>query len=104
MTMKQKRTHRHKKKIYRETWSLDNCFIDWLEERLPVYLREAGQVVNLSFHKFEYKDQIYTQQEIVEKMIEDIALLRKKEIDEDTSELKQEIAELWAVVLPAMWW
>lgn len=104
MTMKQKRTHRHKKRVYKETWAMDEYFIDWLEERLPVYLKGAGRVVNLSYHKFEYQGKEYTQQEIVERMIADIAAIRAKELYEDTSVLKKEVAELWAVVLPAMWW
>lgn len=93
-----------KRKISRECWSLDLAFYDWLRERLPVYLKEAGEFINLEYHKFEFRGKEYTQKELVERMIH---LLRVMEIEptlEQQYEDEKEVLEIWAVVAPAMWW
>ena len=51
MTKKRKR-HIYKKKLSEECWDLDLAFLKWLQERLPVYLKEAGQIVDLTYYKF----------------------------------------------------
>ena len=55
-----------KKKIRRDCWDLDSAFFKWLKERLPVYLKEAGEVVDLEYHKFEFRGKEYTQKEVAE--------------------------------------
>ena len=44
-----------KKKISRECWNLNYSFILWLKDRLPIYVKEAGQIVDLEYHIFNYK-------------------------------------------------
>ena len=63
----------------RETWSLDYVFYMWLYERLKMYIEYAGEIVNLNFHKFVYKEKEYTQFELINMMIERLESYFKKE-------------------------
>ena len=92
----------------RETWSLDHVFYMWLYERLKMYKEYAGEIVDLNFHKFVYKEKEYTQLELINMMIERLESYFKKEdlfvSSEEEYEPIKEIGEIWALVLPAMWW
>lgn len=92
-----------KRRISRDCWSLDYAFFKWLEERLPVYLKEGGAFVDLEFYKFDHRGKEYTQKELIERMIH---LLDTKKGDdlEKEFEKEKEILEIWAMVAPAMWW
>lgn len=91
----------------RETWSLDSAFYLWLYERLKMYLEYASRVVNLDFHEFIFKGEKYTQKQLIDMMIERLenyfANKYDTESEEESSRL-DEVAEIWALVLPAMWW
>ena len=95
----------------RETWSLDYVFYMWLYERLKMFVEIGGQVVDLNYHKFDFKGKEYTQLELINMMIERLESYFKKFKKEDlfvSSEEEyepiKEIGEIWALVLPAMWW
>ena len=92
----------------RETWSLDYVFYMWLYERLKMYIEYAGEIVNLNYHKFDFKGEEYTQLELINMMIERLESYFKKEdlfvSSEEEYEPIKEIGEIWALVLPAMWW
>lgn len=84
----------------RETWSLDYTFYLWLYERLKMYLEVA--CVDLDAYKFEYKDHEYTQKQLI-----DLVLSRLEEYfknDCSYTENTLEIGEIWAKLLPVMWW
>ena len=59
----------NKKKIRKECWDLDSAFLKWLKEHLIVYLKEASKVVDLNWHKFQYKGEELTQEQIIKKNI-----------------------------------
>jgi len=92
----------------RETWSLDYVFYMWLYERLKMFVEYAGEIVNLNFHKFVYKEKEYTQLELINMMIERLEFYFEKgdsfDLSEEEYEFIKEIGEIWALVLPAMWW
>ena len=92
----------------RETWSLDTVFYRWLYERLKMFVEIGGQVVDFNFHKFNFKGKEYTQLELINMMIERLEYYFKKEnlfvSSEEEYEPIKEIGEIWALVLPAMWW
>ena len=92
----------------RETWSLDHVFYMWLYERLKMYIEYAGEIVDLNYHKFDFKEKEYTQLELINMMIERLESYFKKEdlfvSSEEEYESVKEIGEIWALVLPAMWW
>lgn len=90
----------------RETWALDSAFYCWLYERLKMYL--DVNCVNLTYHKFEYEGEELTQQECIDRMIHGCEIYFKQKDDWNISEEDQkaisDIAKIWAIVLPAMWW
>ena len=92
----------------RETWSLDHVFYMWLYERLKMFVEIGGQVVDLNYNKFDFKGKEYTQLELINMMIERLESYFKKEdlfvSSEEEYEPIKEIGEIWALVLPAMWW
>lgn len=120
------KTFEKEREIYgfdnRETWNLDTVFYMWLYERLKMFVEIGGQVVDLNFHKFDFKGKEYTQLELINMMIERLEYYfnedardskideyRKQgmgifEADNKAYEPVKEIGEIWALVLPAMWW
>ncbi len=90
----------------RETWDLDSAFYCWLYERLKMYL--DVNCVDLTYHKFEYEGEELTQQECIDRMIHGCEIYFKQQNDWNISEEDQkainDIAKIWAIVLPAMWW
>lgn len=90
-----------------ETWDLNSTFYAWLYEHLRMYVDKASEIVNLKFHQFTWHDVSYTQLEIIEMILERIQFYFSEEYD-DFSEYDRiyinEISELWAIILPAMWW
>jgi hypothetical protein len=100
-----------------ETWSLKDTFYRWLYERLKMYMKVADPVVDLNFHKFEYKSKTYTQRELILKLIDLLKehILSEKEWYEINDEelptfvdryekRTKEICEIWGIILPTMWW
>ena len=100
------------RKVYgfdeRETWDLRDDSLAWLYERIKMFIDVCD--VDLSYHKFNYNDKEFTQQEILDKILEDIRLYfdAKCSYDPDKWEKRvpylNEIGILWGLVLPAMWW
>ena len=91
----------------RETFSLQDTFYQWLYERLKMYREVGGMVVDLTFHKFEWKGEERSQLEIIDLLIKELewALVGEANIYDD-GDCKRliEIGEMWAIILPAMWW
>jgi hypothetical protein len=90
-----------------DTWSLDSAFYLWLYEHLRMYQEVASEVVDLHYHKFIYEGEEYYQDELIEMMLERIRFVFTEEYDEwniDHWAYVSEIGEIWAIVLPAMWW
>lgn len=92
-----------KKRIRRDCWDLDSAFFKWLGERLPVYLKDAGEMIDLEYHKFEFRGKEYTQKEFIERMIMLIRLGYENDGLDDWDKLT-EVLEIWAMIAPAMWW
>lgn len=89
----------------RETWSLGFTFYLWLYERLMMYKEIGGQTVDLTYHRFEYKNKEYTQLELIDEMLTRLRFCFSEEYDEwNDYEYVHEIEAIWAVILPAMWW
>ena len=72
-----------------------------------MYRDVGGKVVDLTFHKFEWKGKEYTQIEMIEKLIEELRWALTEEDawkDMEGYERLMEIGKMWAIILPAMWW
>lgn len=90
-----------------ETWALDLFFYAWLYERLKMYLEI--NCVDLTYHKFEFDGNTYTQAELIDQMIYgcELALLQDrncKRLTEKEEKVIEDVPWIWATVMPAMWW
>lgn len=121
MRKKKRLALKEKKKLSKECWSLDVSFYKWLKEHLKVYLKDAGNIVDLEYHKFEVDGSEYTQLEIIEAMlvildsIEELGVFdwafpkgetveEVQENQEDLTRMTSDLCKLWAIILPTMWW
>lgn len=90
----------------RDTWCMNYAFYCWLYERLKMYL--DVNCVDLTFHKFEYEGEELTQQECIDRMLHGCEVYFQQDNDWTISEEDQkaisDVANIWAIVLPAMWW
>ena len=59
----------------------------------------------MDFYKFKYKDNVITQNEVINKIL---GLAKQILLDIDNNELfvknSREICDLWKEILPYMWW
>ncbi len=91
----------------RETWDLQTTFYLWLYERLMKYKESASKIINLNFHTFEYRGKKLTQENLIDLLI---GLLKfffsnsYNEFDPVHNEKILAIGEIWALILPSMWW
>lgn len=90
-----------------ETWCLDFHFYCWLYERLKKFLEV--NCIDLNYHKFNYKNNEYTQGELIDMMLIgcELALLegyKNKKLTEEEEEIVNDVRWIWATVMPAMWW
>lgn len=93
------------KKIHKQCWNLNTEFLNWLRKRLPVYLEDAGEFVDLTFHKWEYKGELLTQEQLIQRMIKNLELEEKYyEFDTQCDVAVKEILEIWSLIFHAMWW
>lgn len=117
----------------RDTWSLDFTMTEMLYERLQMYMVKADEIVNLSYHTYDFGGKTYTQREIILEMINDAETFLKFEYDtidelneddfntmtEDEMDAhmdlygqweikahhaKKRLWSMWAVVQHQMWW
>ena len=102
----------------RETWNLNETFLEFLYERLMMYIEIGGGMVNLNFHKFKFRGKEYTQLELLNIMLDDLKHLITTDEDEyfgvNTKKYKQilreipyrrnRVMDIWKLVFPAMWW
>ena len=94
-----------------ETWNLNYEFILWLNSRFKKYREQAIKMVDLEYYKFEYKDKIYTQLQIIDRIIEltdyiinnDYYEMMWSDI-EHLEAMKNEIFDLFKMSFGAMWW
>lgn len=94
-----------------ETWNLNYEFILWLNSRFKKYKEQAIKIVDLEYYKFEYKDKIYTQLQVIDRIIEltdyiinnDYYEMMWSDI-EHLEAMKNEIFDLFKISFGAMWW
>ena len=94
-----------------ETWNLNYEFILWLNSRFKKYREQAIKIVNLEYYKFEYKDKIYTQLQVIDRIIEltdyiinnDYYEMMWSDV-EHLEAMKHEICDLFKMSFGAMWW
>ena len=89
-----------------ETWSMDFAFATWLYEHLVGYVEAASDTINLEYHSFTYEGVEYNQLEMINKCIVTLELYFDACADMTWGEQEYlvEAAQIWALILPAMWW
>lgn len=94
----------------RDTWSLNNAYYCWMFEHLKMYIDQADGFIDLNYHKFDYNGNEYTQKELILLLLENIEyiLFHQDDMEElewtKLRELEREVADIWYMILPAMWW
>lgn len=89
-------------------WNLDYELIVWLNKNLKTYYENANEVVDLKFHKFKYKRKEYTQEQLIEKLIDITDYLKKnyyvldnpKKIISKTNEM----FNILKLIFFTLWW
>ena len=86
-------------------WNLNVEFVYWLRYWMQEYLKEAGKMVDLTYHEFEYKGREYTQEQVIKEIIRqcDKFIDNDPYIEED-EEAVDAIFALFRLVFTAMWW
>jgi len=84
----------------RETWSLNYTFYVWLYERLSMY--NEVNVVDTSFHKFEFDGETLTFQEAIDKIL---VICNNVIVGEDIDVDKNGVVpRLFAEIFGCLWW
>ncbi len=94
-----------------ETWNLNYEFILWLNSRFKKYREQAIKMVDLEYYRFEYKDNVYTQLQVIDRIIEltdyiinnDYYEMMWSDV-EHLEAMKNEIFDLFKMSFGAMWW
>lgn len=88
----------------RETWNLDFFIAALLYERLMMYKEFAG--IDLDFHKRPYKDEILTQRQAIDRMIDGFKsnIIQGKPYDELRYKKIDEAYDLLSIWHSALWW
>ena len=89
----------------RDTYSMDTTFYCWLLEHLMMY----NEVNNLDLDKcpVKYNEQELTLQECINRMIDGCRIALTNSNYEFDSELKSkvdDVVNIWAVTIHAIWW
>lgn len=89
-----------------ETFDLDFTFATWLYEHLVGYLEAASNTIDLNYHSFTYEGVEYNQREMIEKCILTLEFYFDAcyEMISGEKEYLVEAAQIWALLVPAMWW
>lgn len=88
----------------RETWCLEYTFFEWIYTRLMMYKECCSGVIDLSFHKIQYKDKEITQLEAINLILDFAKEAIISRDDEVMYKNGREICDIWKEVLPCMWW
>lgn len=90
-----------------ETWDMDLQFYGWLYERLRRFLEVND--LDLKCRKLVFKEREYTKEELVEKMVYGCELVfaenfQGKHLTKEEVNIIEDVAYIWAIVMPHMWW
>ena len=93
-----------------DCWNLEQAFMFWLLPHLKIYRRDADQVIDLTWHKIQYKNKTYTLLFLLNKLImltEQYILVRYYYESEDVKEIQKlynEVLNIYRVILPYLNW
>lgn len=87
-----------------ETWSLDTTFAIWLYSRVKMFKEKASNMIKLDFHKFLIDGKEYTQIEVIDQILANTGEYLTSGTNTDDLNKLVKATELFAKILPAMWW
>ena len=100
--------NKKKKKIYKDCWNLDFAFLKWLNERLPVYKKEASQFINLEYYTYIYNGEVKTQLQLLDRLIELTAKLVENDhyydFEDSITEEVEEVLDIFKLIFTSLWW
>lgn len=89
-------------------WNLDYELIEWLNKNLKVFYDNANEVIDLRFHKFMYKGKEYTQEQMIEKLIDTTDYLKKNYfIVDNPKKIISKTNEMFTIlkkIFYTLWW
>ena len=95
----------------REVWDLDFSFYCWVYERVRMYLDRGQQIVNLhdKTNSYFWQGKEFSQFDLMQELLARLELYFKGEQDcwiktKQEERMVEEIGEIWAVLLPGMWY
>lgn len=94
----------------RITWCLGDWIVESLYTWLTMYLKFAGKVIDLSFHKFTINGKVLTEEECINRILKDLhyILLHSESTDEQIrkkcKKCRKDAFMVLAEVLPALGW
>lgn len=99
-------------KLKEECWNIDYSFLLWVNEHFKMYLKEADDVVDLTFHTYTYKRKILTQKDVINIIIRDTDWLInvyydwsvRDDFKKEFSSTVNEVFDLFRMVFYNMWW
>ncbi len=90
----------------RETWNLNNTFKFWLYERLCMF--NEINIINTSYHKFEYKGETLSFQDCIDRMLEGLQLeLTFPDYSDEREQYEEKINDvvpIFALCFDKLWW
>lgn len=90
------------------TWDMESSLFQWLYETTREYVEEASNIVDLEYHKLTYKNNTYTQLELINIFLEKLKYILTHDTDLfitlEERELIQEVYDIWGILSPTMWW
>lgn len=96
----------------RSCYDLNTEHMLWLYEHICQYIDDAAPIVDLEYHKFEYKGETLTQLQLLYKLREHIANYINAENEEEDLEKEvqimkengDEVFDILKIMYPALWW
>ena len=89
-------------------WNLDYELIVWLNKNIKEYYNNASEAVDLTFHKFIYKRKEYTQEQLIEKLIDITNYLKKEYFNLIEPKVvirkTKEMFDILKLIFYTLWW
>lgn len=96
------------KKLKEECWNVNYELESWLNEHLKIFLEDASKHIDLKFHKFDYKDEVYTLEDLIIKLIGITEYLKTYHFEFDAYEkldqYKNDMYEILNMIHFYLWW
>ena len=93
----------------REVYDLNYTFYCWLYERVNMFIDVASEMTDLHHKRLIWKGVEYTQFDLMQELLIRLKFYFKATKDflilsSEEEKMITEIGEIWAVLLPEMWW